>query len=223
MVRRDGGSGVVPQQVGQLGVGAPFPQDHVPPVRQLVQDKVPAAIPAPGERGDGGRHSGWEGNPARRSLGHGRGGPSPVGQDEADGALAEADQEAARGLILQQLLRLPAGKGPRAACPYLLRGIQGSSSLFRSPGVGMLKGPPRPSPRLSPPAHLRLMKPWNQAGSLPSAPSLLAWVCSNHSFVRARRATSSGRGSPSARDQPGGDGQEPGGTWREGESGRGLG
>lgn len=53
VVRGDGGDGVVLQEVGQLGVGAPLPQDHVPPVWQLVQDKVPAAIPSPAGRGDG--------------------------------------------------------------------------------------------------------------------------------------------------------------------------
>ena len=36
--------------------------------------------------------------------------PSPVGEDKADSALAEADQEAAQGLILQQLLCLPVGR-----------------------------------------------------------------------------------------------------------------
>lgn len=104
----------MPQQLGQLGVGAALAQDHVPPVRQLVQDEVPAAIRAPGERGRYGQGMGHIGR-----LG-GHGGPSPVGQDEADGALAEADEEAAGGPILQQLLRFPAGRGsePLALTPF---------------------------------------------------------------------------------------------------------
>ncbi|XP_040981638.1 death-associated protein kinase 2-like isoform X2 [Aquila chrysaetos chrysaetos] len=53
MVRRDWGGSIVLQQVGQLGVGALLPQDHIPPIRQLVQDKVPTAIPAPGGEGMG--------------------------------------------------------------------------------------------------------------------------------------------------------------------------
>lgn len=67
MVGRDGGDGVVPQQLGQLGVGAALTQDHVAPVRQLVQDEVPAAIPAPGwgERGRGGRSPQRDGDRAR--------------------------------------------------------------------------------------------------------------------------------------------------------------
>lgn len=53
MVRREWGGSVVLQQVSQLGVGALLPQDHIPPIRQLVQDKVPTAIPAPGGEGMG--------------------------------------------------------------------------------------------------------------------------------------------------------------------------
>lgn len=135
MVRRDGGGGVVPQQVSQLGVGALLPQDHVPPVRQLVQDEVPAAIPAPGGRGDGVGTAGGKGTerigPSDRA-----GGPSPVGQDEADGALAEADQKAARGLILQQLLRLPAGRGPEPLALTTFMGSRGPAPYFGAQGWG---------------------------------------------------------------------------------------
>lgn len=134
----------MPQQRGQLGVGAPLAQDHVAPVGQLVQDEVAAAIPAPGwgERGRGGRSPQRDGDRVRRALG----GPSPVGQDEAHGALAEAHQEAAAGLILQQLLRLPAGRGPEPLAVTPLMASRGPAPRF-GPGRGDAEGA-----ALSPPA-----------------------------------------------------------------------
>lgn len=45
----DGGRGIVLQQLLQPGVRTILPQDHIVPILQLVQDVVPAAIPAPGE------------------------------------------------------------------------------------------------------------------------------------------------------------------------------
>jgi len=135
MVWRDGGRGVVPQQVSQLGVGAPLPQDHVLPVRQLVQDEVPAAIPVPGSSGDG---VGVEEGKGTERVGpsNGAGGPSPVGQDEADGALAEVDEKAAQGLILQPLLRLLPGRGPEPLTVTPFVGSRGPAPYFGAQGWG---------------------------------------------------------------------------------------